>query len=140
MFLCVKNISSSNVSAPLCKGSIKETFNDTISGLLHETRVLRLGQASLIHGTFFRTHNCFICANLIGFTAQKPLMGIFFGTPCTLHCLYYILKGFSVFILAWFFCNRPLQGMTPTECPLSACLLDCLPACCLPTGLLACLT
>ena len=31
--------------------------------------------------------------------------------------------------------NNPLQGMAPTEFPLSACLLDCLPACCLPTGL-----
>ena len=34
--------------------------------------------------------------------------------------------------------NKPLQGMAPTECPLSACLLSCLLACLL-TCLLACL-
>ena len=28
--------------------------------------------------------------------------------------------------------NKPLQGMAPTECPLNACMLDCLLACLLP--------
>ena len=38
--------------------------------------------------------------------------------------------------------NKPLQGMTQTECPPSACLPACLPFClpaCLPACLLACL-